>query len=451
MNNDPAFREFITSLHAKATRDYYIFSLKRYMKFLCVRQPKELVAKDVRLIQSDIVRYIVEDKSVLPATMRGYVAVLKKFYVQNDVIGINWTKVTSKIPQPNTVRNDRPYTTDEINVLLDNSDRRQKVMILLMASTGMRVGALPGLKMRHLKRIARRNLEFYQLTVYAGEREQYQVPCTPECAEAIDDYLKHRASMGETICPDTPIIREQFDTEDLFMIKHPRQIKESSAARMIHDLVRKSGSRQRKTIPVGQQHGRIRHDVHACHGFRKWFVTTLMDTAIKSDYIEMWQGHKTWQRTAYVYNELTEQYLNAIPHLTIRETNRLASKVKEKEKEIARYADIIDAKYNNLVNYFIKNQEDKEKKARNSENPFFRLITRQHCSDDCRDCAGHWIDKDNEIEIVCLHSCHPKNVEYLGGAFTDDEGTYSLKPGHSIQVYVPEQVPKKVSLTSRDL
>jgi hypothetical protein len=110
LDSDPAFQEFITSIHVKATRNYYIFSLKRYMKHLGVKRPVDLITKDLKLIQSDLIKYIIEDKTVLPATMRGYVAVLKKFYVQNDINGINWTKVNSKIPQTNTTRRDRPYT-----------------------------------------------------------------------------------------------------------------------------------------------------------------------------------------------------------------------------------------------------------------------------------------------------------------------------------------------------
>ena len=45
----------------------------------------------------------------------------------------------------------RNYTADEITKLLSICDDRGKAAVLLMASTGMRVGALPDLKLKHLK------------------------------------------------------------------------------------------------------------------------------------------------------------------------------------------------------------------------------------------------------------------------------------------------------------
>jgi integrase len=44
---------------------------------------------------------------------------------------------------------DRSYTHEEIRKVLDVSDLRMKVMILLMASSGMRIGALPSLSLRN--------------------------------------------------------------------------------------------------------------------------------------------------------------------------------------------------------------------------------------------------------------------------------------------------------------
>jgi integrase len=45
---------------------------------------------------------------------------------------------------------DKPYTREQIARLIEYADIRTKVMVLLMSSTGMRVGALPILKFGHL-------------------------------------------------------------------------------------------------------------------------------------------------------------------------------------------------------------------------------------------------------------------------------------------------------------
>lgn len=79
--------------------------------------------------------------------------------------------------------------------MLEKADERERVVILLMASTGMRVGALPCLKIRNLERIEKYGL--YKITVYEGEDEEYITYCTPECARAIDSYLDYRQRHGE--------------------------------------------------------------------------------------------------------------------------------------------------------------------------------------------------------------------------------------------------------------
>ena len=44
---------------------------------------------------------------------------------------------------------DRAYTDKEIKTLLDSADLRMKVILLLMASSGIRIGAIPDLKLKH--------------------------------------------------------------------------------------------------------------------------------------------------------------------------------------------------------------------------------------------------------------------------------------------------------------
>jgi integrase len=47
--------------------------------------------------------------------------------------------------------NDRPYTHQEIHRLIEAASYRQKVLVLLMCSTGLRVGAIPSLNVGHEK------------------------------------------------------------------------------------------------------------------------------------------------------------------------------------------------------------------------------------------------------------------------------------------------------------
>jgi hypothetical protein len=67
-----------------------------------------------------------------------------------------------------------------------------------MVSTGMRVGAIPLLKIRNLEKIEKYQL--YKITVYENEDEEYITFCTPECARAIDSYLEYRGRHAQRRC-----------------------------------------------------------------------------------------------------------------------------------------------------------------------------------------------------------------------------------------------------------
>jgi len=85
---------------------------------------------------------------------------------------------------------------------------------LLLVSTGMRIGAVTDLQIKHLQKIPEYN--FYHITVYAGWREQYYCFTTPEATKAIDTYSQYRERYGEKINPDSILFREQLDITDVF-------------------------------------------------------------------------------------------------------------------------------------------------------------------------------------------------------------------------------------------
>jgi len=59
---------------------------------------------------------------------------------------------------------DRASTHEEIKKILDVADLRMKVIVLLMASTGMRIGGIPELKLRHLEEVAKEEEKIYKIT-----------------------------------------------------------------------------------------------------------------------------------------------------------------------------------------------------------------------------------------------------------------------------------------------
>jgi integrase len=143
---------------------------------------------------------------------------------EDNFSDINWNKIR-KYYIGSTVKKsaDKPYTHKEIAKILEKADQRCRIMILLMASSGLRKGSIQSLKLGDLTPIDEYNL--YGISVYKGEPEEYYTFCTPECRKEIDAYLEYRKRYGKEPSPlssKSPLIREQFDKKDIKAVQNPR-------------------------------------------------------------------------------------------------------------------------------------------------------------------------------------------------------------------------------------
>ena len=119
-------------------------SLYRYHLSIGHEDYDKLLEKDPKIIQMDIIRFItIFSKKIAPATLSLYVGAIRKFYIMNDITNLNWKKIRSFEPQREKVVEDRPYNHSEIKSLIDRASLRNKCIILLMTSSGIRVGGIP--------------------------------------------------------------------------------------------------------------------------------------------------------------------------------------------------------------------------------------------------------------------------------------------------------------------
>jgi integrase len=128
------------------------------------------------------------------AAINNYVAPISSFYAIHDVT-LNIKKIGKFMPENKKVKNDRGYTHEEISKLLEIADERARAIILLSASSGIRKGAIPLLKLRHLQDT--------KLVVYANTNEEHFTFITPECKQAMDSYLDMRSRYGEKLYDDS--------------------------------------------------------------------------------------------------------------------------------------------------------------------------------------------------------------------------------------------------------
>ena len=352
LDQKDVFVLFEESIKSEATKIIYKSNLKKYFDFI----NNGFQEKDPRVIEDKIIEYIISMKQLKKSyfSIRNHISPVLAFYKINDIV-LNVNKIVRYIPAKKRANRDRAYTHEEIHRLLETVDVRMRTVILLLASTGMRVGAIPLLRVRNLEKV---NLvqgygEIYKITVYENDEEEYVTYCTPECVKAIDDYLGMRSRYGEKLDGQSYLIRDQFDIRDPFVISKPTTIKSISLSNKIRDIAIRAGLRSVEEFDKTEKHpGSLRKEVPIAHGFRKFFTTQLIESDLKTELRWLLEGHNlkandgNYVRTSE--KRLQQEYEKAIDNLTINEENRLRKKVEtlqiEKSELEKITADVADLK-----------------------------------------------------------------------------------------------------------
>jgi integrase len=286
--------------------------------------------------------------------VHNHISPVLTFYEVND-IALRVKKIKRYYPSKKRVNRDRAYTHDEIHRLLDIADERIRAVILLLASSGMRIGAIPLLRLRNLEKVSIGYDQYiYKIIIYENEEEEYFTFCTPECAKAVDLYLDVRTRYGEKLNENSLLIREQFDTRDSFAIRKPisRPLCTSSMKYLLRDIAIRAGLRTVEQvydteIKKKKYAGSIRKEVPIAHGFRKFFTTQLIESDLKTELRWLLEGHNlkgndsNYIRTTE--KRLQQEYEKAIDNLTIDPVNRLQRTIQVLKVEKSRI-DEIEAK-----------------------------------------------------------------------------------------------------------
>jgi integrase len=346
------YQNFLDSQNkSELTKQKYIMEFNNYLKYLKVQDPNTLITeklldspKEIRQVENQIRDYI---KYLGKVKGWGYKAVLVarssifKFYEVNRV-NINRKYFNQFMPAQRKLRNDKAYTHRQIEILLNSADKRDRVMILLMASTGMRIGALSQLtignltEMHHIKGYPS-DSHIYKIVVYESEREEYYTFCSFECAVAIKEYLEFRANAGEdNIITNlkAPLLREKFNSKDKTIVKKPQFINHKTLHTAMYELLIKSGLRIRT-----KKEDTHSYETMESHGLRKFCITQMKNTKVDFNDREYLVGHRHSRGLDVNYDRTTEEdrlqeYLKAMDLLTISPENRLRKQVAEQEHTI---------------------------------------------------------------------------------------------------------------------
>lgn len=348
---------FIHSIKSEITRMHYRNALFRFLRHynLDIDTFVRTSPKDIENLLIDYMVLLRKNKKSL-SSLNIITSAVTHFCVMNDISVSN--KKVNKFKGENESSgsgNDRGYSTEEIQILLNSSPLRMKMVFLILCSTGIRIGALPILRIKHLNKIEDKG--FYQFTIYANSPEhRYVTYCTPECAAVIDSYLQYRERFGEKITPesDSYLLRQDFDITDLEQIRKNGNVPVTveSLRSTVRTYLIKTGLR----VPYleAMQNGK-RHEVAQSHGFRKFFETRLIESDLNPMAVLRLVGHKGGLDNKSYFRPkedfIISEYEKAIDALTIDPANRLRKKVvvlQERNDRLDRVLDRLDKLENEL-------------------------------------------------------------------------------------------------------
>jgi len=286
-----------------------------------------------------------------PRTFSNYFKAPKKLFKMNNV-RFNWDIINSTFPELDNDNETRGYDISEIRKILEFVNPLERAVIILLASSGIRRGGLEftwdcivpiyrkdgDLVMGKFDNTDYNQLVCGMISIYKKSSEQYFAFFTPECWRSIKSYKSQWQN---------DVLRFP-QASDPFMKKVGPTVKPISPDAMAHRLYKilcKSGIRK----PL--LNGKRRHEVPVMNGFRRFFNKVNKETLsndsplaalIKKEMMLSHTGLITLDKNYFKthWKELVEEYLQAVPALTINDAERLRDQnrikdqiIKQKETE----------------------------------------------------------------------------------------------------------------------
>lgn len=370
---DNVLAPFLYAIKRKGTKGQYFNRLKCYFDYLGIsdgkkedsleKQASKFLAHAIKEEEGnkwaegcliDYITYqkeLVENKKITGGTVGVHHAAIKLFYDAND-IQVNWRKINRGLPEASTVANDRAPTPEELRKLVEyTADRRVKVIVLVMISSGIRIGSWDHLKWKDVEPIKIKNEETAeegeQQVIVAAKLRAYDTKkarhytsfITGEAFQALQEYMDFRASYGEQITGESWLLRDKFPTATegeraaiRSTAKNPKKLEQTGIKKALNRALWAQGLRD--LLPEGEH----RHEWKMSHGFRKFFKTNAERAGMLSANVEMLMDHAKGVSDSYwrpTEQQLLDDYLKAaVDYLTINKDHKIATQLQKQVTEL---------------------------------------------------------------------------------------------------------------------
>lgn len=275
--------------------------LKGLVKFVVYKQIQNLDSFINEVRQKQNQNEIVKDfgvylagKNLAPKTVAAWLSSLKKFFSANGLT------VNVDIPlKIFNVHEDILPNKEDLKKILLEVDLRMKVIITILASSGIRVGELHNLRLGDID-LSKEIPSVKIKGIGAKERKSRITFISIEAKNFLQEYLNQRKSLGEELNENSPVIA--------------REDGKPMSYQNIHYLLEKVFRKYSKK--VGK-----RYSLHA-HCLRKWFKTQLISGGVPAPIVDRLTGHSRYlanEYELYTEDQLREWYSKGMKHVTILE------------------------------------------------------------------------------------------------------------------------------------
>lgn len=320
LETDPSFNKFNVLVQRNklmpSTALNYAKYVKRFCDFLKADSPGQALEKvkgvspEQRVdMVDDFVQYLLDNQMNSSTVLQLVRGGLKKWLLLNEV-QVDWGKISREIlPGEELIVSDRKPSKEELRQMLRVGGLRDSVMILVLASSGLRVGTLASLSLGEIdltrdpspiivKRKPGRKV--------SRKLQKYVTFINPEAKKVLLQYLEHRRQLGENITDLSPMLTSDRKEElgnflnSMYLSNHWRRLL--------------------KRAHLATKNGGPWHDIHL-HTLRKFFETECINANVKTAYREHWMGHtgvhleSSYFRGGQENHE--EEYMKAVPYLNI--------------------------------------------------------------------------------------------------------------------------------------
>jgi len=267
-----------------------------------------------------------QDEGLAPGRVYGIVKHVKTLYRVNGV------KVELNDPLSRRVTyKDRSPKPEELALLLDIADLREKVIICMLALGAFREETLTKLQYRHVRADLEKGVAPIHVHVEAeitkGKYHDYDTFLGAEAAECLKLYMEQRKrgspdgrNPPEALTDGSPLIRDETS-------HMPRPIGPKQIRKLVHQLYVKADL-------VKTPRGRM-YELRV-HSLRKYFKTQLLALGVQPDYVDYMMGH-----TVDTYHDIQMKGVDFLRN--IYATSGLSIKPKTKVSKIEALKEIIRA------------------------------------------------------------------------------------------------------------